>query len=249
MRNTLALIIAATVFAACGQQKAASPAAAAPVKSPAPAAAAPAAAPGASSLTGKVLESFNGGGYTYLRLATASGEEWAAIREASVPTGETVTVDAQMTMEKFQSPSLNRTFDRIVFGTLATGGAAPMAPTASPAQHMQAPAVADVHVEKASGGVTVAEVWAQKSKLNNTEVVVRGKVVKFRPEIMGVNWVHIQDGSGSPASGNNDLTVTTSEVVKQGDTVTVKGTVAADKDFGAGYKYPVIVEKARIVNR
>ena len=64
MRNTLALIIAATVFAACGQQKAASPAAAAPVKSPAPAAAAPAAAPGASSLTGKVLESFNGGGYT-----------------------------------------------------------------------------------------------------------------------------------------------------------------------------------------
>lgn len=244
MRNTLALIIAATVFAACNQQKTASPAAAAPVKSAMPAAAA---APGSSGLTGTVLESFNGGGYTYLRLATASGEEWAAIREASVAKGDTVTIDAQMTMEKFESPSLNRTFDRIVFGTLATGGAAPMAPTASPAQHMQAPAAADVHVEKAAGGMTVAEVWAQKSKLNNTEVVVRGKVVKFRPEIMGVNWMHIQDGSGSPASGDNDLTVTTSEVVKQGDTVTVKGTLAAEKDFGAGYKYPVIIEKAKVV--
>lgn len=245
MRNTLALIIAATVLAACGQQKAATPAAATPVKSALPAAAA--AAPGSSGLTGKVLESFNGGGYTYLRLATASGEEWAAIREANVATGDTVTVDAQMTMEKFASPSLNRTFDRIVFGTLATGAGAPVAPTASPAQHMQAPAAADVHVEKASGGLTVAEVWAQKSKLNNSEVVVRGKVVKFRPEIMGVNWMHIQDGSGSPASGNNDLTVTTSEVVAQGDTVTVKGTLAADKDFGAGYKYPVIVEKAKLL--
>ncbi len=246
MRNTLALIMAATVFAACGQQKTATPAAATPVKSAVPAVAA---APGSSGLTGKVLETFNGGGYTYLRLTTASGEEWAAIREANVSIGDTVTVDAQMTMEKFASPSLNRTFDRIVFGTLATAGAAAAAPPASPIQHMQAPVAADVRVEKPAGGMTVAEVWAQKSKLNNTEVVVRGKVVKFRPEIMGVNWMHIQDGTGSPASGNNDLTVTTSEVVAQGDTVTVKGTVAADKDFGAGYKYPVIVEKAKVVNR
>lgn len=244
MRNTLAFIIAATVFAGCGQQKTASPTAAAPVKSATPAALA---APASAGLTGKVLESFNGGGYTYLRLATASGQEWAAIREANVAVGDTVTVDAQMTMEKFASPSLNRTFDRIVFGTLATGGGAAAAPTASPAQHMQAPVATDVHVEKAAGGMTVAEIWAQKSKLNNTEVVVRGKVVKFRPEIMGVNWLHIQDGTGSPASGNNDLTVTTSEVVAQGDTVTVKGTVAAEKDFGAGYKYPVIVEKAKVL--
>ena len=80
MRNTFALIIAATVVAGCGQQKAATPAAATPVKAAVPAAAVAAPSPSSpSSLTGKVLETLNGGGYTYLGLATASGEEWAAI--------------------------------------------------------------------------------------------------------------------------------------------------------------------------
>ena len=224
MRNTLACIIAATVFTACGQQEATSPAAATSVKSVAPAAAP---APGSPSLTGRVLETFNGGGYTYLRLATASGEEWAAIREANVSTGDTVTVATQMTMEKFASPSLNRTFDRIVFGTLATGGG-------TPAQHMQAAPAAGVHVDKAPGGMTVAEVWAAKSRLNNTEVVVRGKVVKFRPQIMGMNWIHIQDGSGSAASGDNDLTVTTSEAVALGDRPCAVLLREGDRFFGSG---------------
>ena len=241
MRNAFALIIAAAVIAGCGQQKTAAPAAAAPVKSPSPAA--PVAAPSElSRLTGKVLESFNGGGYTYLRLATASGEEWAAVRETNVQKGDTVTVEVQMTMEKFASPSLNRTFDRIVFGTVATEGA-----MGSASQHMQVAPAADVRVEKAAGGMTVAEVWAGRTKLDKNEVVVRGKVVKFRPAIMGTNWMHIQDGTGSAATGDNDLTVTTSEVVAQGDTVTIKGTLAADKDFGAGYKYAVIVEKAAVL--
>jgi hypothetical protein len=235
MRKTLILIAAVVLAAGCGQQNNAAPAAAAST---------PAKPAAASQLTGKVLETFNGGGYSYLRIATASGEEWAAVREASVAVGDTVTVDAQMTMEKFASPSLNRTFDRIMFGTIA--GANVAAPSGSASQHMKAPA-ADVHVEKASGGMTVAEVWAAKRKLDRSEIVVRGKVVKFRADIMGVNWMHIQDGTGSPASGDNDLTVTTSEVAAEGDTVTVKGTVAADKDFGAGYRYPVIVEKAKLV--
>jgi hypothetical protein len=242
MRNAFALIIAAAVVAGCGQKNTVAPAAAAaPVKSVA--ATAPAVPLSDSSrLTGKVIETFNGGGYTYLRLATASGEEWAAVRETNIAKGEAVTVEAQMTMERFASPSLNRTFDRIVFGTVATEGA-----IGSASQHMQVAPAADVRVEKAAGGMTVAEVWAGRAKLDKNEVVVRGKVVKFRPDIMGTNWIHIQDGTGSAASGDNDLTVTTSEVVAQGDTVTIKGTVAADKDFGAGYKYAVIVEKAIVL--
>jgi len=241
MRKTFALIIAAAVVAGCGQKNTVASAAAAPVKSAATAAPAVPASD-SSRLTGKVIETFNGGGYTYLRLATTSGEEWAAVREANVAKGETVTVEAQMTMEKFASPSLNRTFDRIVFGTVATEGA-----MGSASQHMQVAPAADVRVEKVAGGMTVAEVWAGRAKLDKNEVVVRGKVVKFRPDIMGTNWMHIQDGTGSAASGDNDLTVTTSEVVAQGDTVTIKGTVAADKDFGAGYKYAVIVEKAIVL--
>ena len=69
---------------------------------------------------------------------------------------------------------------------------------------------------------------------------LRGQVVKFTPNIMGTNWVHIQDGS------QGDLTVTTSDVVAVGDIVMVEGTLTLDKDFGAGYRYDAIIEGAKL---
>jgi len=73
---------------------------------------------------------------------------------------------------------------------------------------------------------------------------VRGQVVKFTPNIMGTNWVHIQDGTGSGATA--DLTVTTSAVVATGDLVVVEGSLTVNKDFGAGYKYDAIIEGAKV---
>ena len=62
---------------------------------------------------------------------------------------------------------------------------------------------------------------------------------------MGKNWVHVRDGSGSAKDKNNDLTVTTKEKVAVGDVLIVRGTLQADKDLGAGYEFPVIVEDAK----
>jgi hypothetical protein len=207
----------------------------------------------AGLLTGKVDETMNAGGYTYVRV----GDKWAAVRETKLKKGQTVTIATQMVAENFESKTLGRKFDRIIFGALATDAATaapqqqPAAPMASamgtPSQHMN-PAVnaGDVHVDKAEGGVTVAEVWSGKSGLQDKPVVVRGKVVKFLPEIMGKNWLHLRDGSGSREKGDDDITVTTSDSVKVGDVVTVKGMLRVDKDFGAGYRYPVIVEDAKL---
>ena len=103
-------------------------------------------------------------------------------------------------------------------------------------------------VAKATGadGRTVAEVWAQKAQLKEKSVTVRGQVVKFSPGIMGKNWIHVRDGSGAAEKNDHDLTVTTLDETKVGEVVTVKGLVRVDKDFGAGYAYPVIVEDAKI---
>ena len=73
---------------------------------------------------------------------------------------------------------------------------------------------------------------------------IRAKVAKFSPEIMGTNWLHLQDGTG--AAGTNDLTITSAATAKVGDTVLVKGVVTTNKDFGFGYKYDVIIEKADV---
>jgi hypothetical protein len=100
-------------------------------------------------------------------------------------------------------------------------------------------------IEKAEGGKTVAEVFAEKGTLAGKAVTVRGKVVKTNAAIMDRNWLHVRDGSG--AEGTNDLTVTTSGALpKVGDTVVVTGEVSLNKDFGMGYAYDVIVEGAEV---
>ena len=91
---------------------------------------------------------------------------------------------------------------------------------------------------------TVAELYAGKADLAGTVVSVRGKVVKFSVGIMGKNWAHVQDGSGS--AGTNDLTVTTMGNAKVGDTVLVSGKLTLDKDFGGGYKYALIIEDGSV---
>ena len=78
-------------------------------------------------------------------------------------------------------------------------------------------------------------------------VKLRGKVVKFVAQIMGTNWLHVQDGSGE--GGTADLTVTTDAMVKVGDVVEIEGPLTVNKDFGAGYKYAAIIEKATVTKK
>lgn len=238
-------------------EKVAKPAASAP-----PAQAAPAKG---SPLNGKVLERIDAAPYSYLRLATPTGEAWVAVPQTAVDVGTAVTVADAFPMKDFESKSLQRKFDVVYFGTLSgSNAAAPAAampaghpPTSgegatSGAQHQAAAAAAgavtQMHIEKASGpdARTIVEIYAQHTDLKEKPVTVRGQVVKFNSGIMGRNWIHLRDGTGSAEKADNDITVTTDGHAAVGDVVTVKGTVRLDKDFGAGYTYPVIIEDAKI---
>ncbi len=226
----------------------------------------PGATPG--SITGTVLETMDAAGYTYILLKTPKGEIWAAVNKTTVKKGSEVTVVNAVPMDGFESKTLNRKFDHIVFGSLSTGtGAAaglspPASGHASPGEQAQA-AMAEQHaavgnapvsagkikVKKAEGanGKTVAEIFAGKASLKDATVAVRGKVVKYNPGIMGKNWIHLRDGSGSREKKDDDITVTTLDSAAVGDIVLVKGTLHLDRDFGAGYAYPVIIEDAKVL--
>lgn len=91
---------------------------------------------------------------------------------------------------------------------------------------------------------TIEGLYASKEKLNGQRIQVKGKVVKVNTGIMGRNFFHIQDGSGK--AGANDLTVTTQQDVHVGDNVLVTGLVTLNRDFGAGYSYPLILEEATV---
>jgi len=137
---------------------------------------------------------------------TGKGDIWAAVNQTTLKPGAEITIGNAMWMENFESKTLNRKFDHILFGSLA--GAEEMAalppghpPTSAAAAPVSSQATADqgdAKVEKAAGkdARTVAEIWAQKASLKDQEVVVRARVVKSNAGIMGRNWMHLRDGSG-----------------------------------------------------
>ena len=202
-------------------------------------------------ISGKIIQTMDSGGYTYLLIDSKGERIWAAISSSPVSMGQMVTVKPGSTMFNFTSKGLNRTFDRIIFseGIEDKGGAANVvkAKTTAGSSGAAVP-FSKLSVEKATGPAAyrIAALYAN-AKLNGKKVRVRGKVVKVSTGIMDRNWIHIQDGTGSPQKKNHNLVVTSKDLPDVGDIVTITGTLIRNKDFGSGYKYDVIVEKGTIV--
>lgn len=212
---------------------------------PAPAAAQPAAAQQAALMgTGRVLETMNSGGYTYVNVDLGGNAVWAAGPQVQVKVGDTVSLPRGMEMQNYHSNTLDRTFPSVWFvPAIHVGGA----PTDMATAHRSVAPKAAVEVgavERLPGGQTVEEIVTGAAALAGKDVAVRGRVVKYNGGILGANWIHLQDGTGGP--GTNDLTVTTAATVKIGDVVVVRGKVSTDRDFGSGYVYAVIVENAAV---
>ncbi len=93
---------------------------------------------------------------------------------------------------------------------------------------------------------TIAALYQDKTSLAGKEVSIKGKVVKVNNGVMNKNFLHVQDGSGTPEKQDNDLTVTSQQTAKVGDQVVVSGRVDVNRDFGYGYVYPLLLEEARI---
>ena len=96
---------------------------------------------------------------------------------------------------------------------------------------------------------TVAALNQNKATLAGKTISAQGKVVKVNNGIMGRNFVHVQDGTGDAATATNNLIVTSKQTAAVGDQVTVSGVVVVNRDFGAGYSYPLLIEEASITKK
>lgn len=186
--------------------------------------------------------------YTYLQLKEENAVYWGAIpRRDDIEVGNTYYFDNFMEMKDFPSKELDRTFDNIYFIQSISDKPYPAPTQMKGNQQTGSSHVGDMEIENvkpAEGGITIGQLFDNKKDYEGKTVLVKGKVVKFTAAVMGKNWVHIQDGT---RSGNNvDLTITTADVVNNGDIVTFEGTVYLDKDFGYGYAYDVIIEEATL---
>jgi hypothetical protein len=208
------------------------------------------------ALSGKVLQTMNSGGYSYIYLQKKSGGEiWIAVPEVMVKVDDQLTFKGGTEMPGFESKSLKRKFDTIIFSAGILNAPRASAKTTDTKTDMGvspgsngavAAKEAKISVAKATGpnATTIEDAFGNSTKLDKEKVVIRGKVVKVSTGIMGKNWIHIQDGSGSQAKSNHNLVCTSDSIVDVGDVVTVSGILAKDRDFGAGYSYAVIIEQA-----
>jgi len=187
-------------------------------------------------------------GYTYLLVQESNQEFWLAVTKTEVKVGEKIYFTEAMEMNDFESKELNKVFDRIFFVDqiskkpidVETKKAELVAKQQEGIQKL----LDSIKISPVSGGYSIGDLYTNAEKYNKQIVKVRGQVVKVNMDIMDRNWVHLMDGT--KGENRSDLTFTTKDVVKVGDTVTFEGTLAVDREFGAGYVYPLIVEDAVI---
>lgn len=217
--------------------------------------------------SGTVKETADSGGYTYLLVANDGKDQWVAVPQTAVKVGDQVNYIHGLVMENFGSKTLNRTFETIVFSeglvdeapqtnnsdmfsqALAQEGKQSEQPMeVSPGSSGAVTPFKEIQVEKATGenSYTIEELFTQREALQGKIVTVRGKVMKVNLQIMGRNWVHLQDGSGNPMKNTHDLVITTAEEPAEGETTTFQGKVVINQDFGFSYKYDLLIEEAKI---
>ncbi len=127
---------------------------------------------------GQVLSSIQVPGYTYIEVRTDGRILWLAGNPVEVEDGEVIAWDASMVMQDFQSDTLNRTFDELVFVSAVHQGA-DAAPTA--ARLEPEPNSGTVRSTENAGGYTYIELETDAGNIvwlaaPQTEVAVADRV-------------------------------------------------------------------------
>ena len=136
------------------------------------------------TISGTVVETMNSGGYTYALLEKRGKKTWVAMPETQVLVGMELGFSGGSEMANFPSKSLKRTFESIMFcnAPVRKSGEGKMVGKQSPGSGGALAVVTEkIKVEKAAAenSYTVAEIHTNKARLDNRQIVVKGKVVKF----------------------------------------------------------------------
>lgn len=200
-----------------------------------------------------VVETMNSGGYTYAKVNEAGNIYWIAGPQTDIVVGSPISFVEQMVMTDFNSKSLNRKFDEIVFVSTIVSSNKPAQNSAHKDFKHDKEVVAveavskPVNISKNPDGYNVEELYAKKVDLNSKSIKLNATVVKVSKNIMGKDWIHLQDGSG--VAGTNDIIATSkNSTVKVGDIITASGVIKTDVDLGYGYKFSVIIEEAKFTS-
>ncbi len=199
--------------------------------------------------SGTVAETLSSGGYVYVLLE--ENNVWLAAPATAVSVGDKISYSGGSTMNNFHSRTLKRTFETILFvmklEVVTQAETSMHAGAAGSDQLVVAKSAAAVapkagEITPLDGGKTIAEVMTGYEQLKDQKISLRAQVMKISLNIVGKNWITLQDGTGT--APDNQLIATSSELMEVGDLVTVNGVVHTDVNLGSGYSYKALLEEA-----
>jgi len=192
-----------------------------------------------------VIETIDASNYTYLHVREGNKEYWMAAPQFQAQRGEVLYYKQAMEMKDFESKTLKRTFPSIFFVQDISPDMNNVANNNSPHGALATVKKENIKLEHLRDGKTVAQIYEQKDKLSGQVIKTKGKVTKINTGIMDMNWIHIQDGTGTNETA--DLLVLSKQNVRKGQIIVVQGTVSVNKNFGAGYIYKALIENGKII--
>ena len=148
---------------------------------------------------------------------------WIATLKNDFIAGEEYVYTGRLFMEDFESKEFGRVFDQIYLVSFIEKA------------NKTAPVTATVE-----GVLSLADIVSNAARFTGKKVKVQGEVVKVNDAIMDRNWIHLADGSAD----DYDFVITSEENVSVGQAVAFEGLISTNRDFGAGYKYELLMEDA-----
>lgn len=188
----------------------------------------------------QIIQHIRGKRYSYCEVKEDNQTYWLATMGGDFEEGTSYVYNEGIEKTEYRSTELDRTFDRILLVSALYSKDEGTKTSTKPSATVAGP-VKEIVIPKTS--ILIKELVQNSSKYENKMVEITGKVTKVNPSIMDRNWIHLADGS----MNSYDFVCTSNEVFPVGHVVTLKGKVALNKDFGAGYTYDLIVENAQIV--
>lgn len=177
----------------------------------------------------KAIEVLQTSKYSYLKVegegdGLSVGEPyWIATLKNDFIAGEEYVYTGRLFMEDFESKEFGRVFDQIYLVSFIEKA------------NKTAPVTATVE-----GVLSLADIVSNAARFSGKKVKVQGEVVKVNDAIMDRNWIHLADGSAD----DYDFVITSEESVSVGQAVAFEGLISTNRDFGAGYKYELLMEDA-----
>jgi hypothetical protein len=185
--------------------------------------------------------------YVYLFVNEGDEKFWVATVKQEVNVGDSYMYKGGIMKKNFESKEYNRVFDVVYLVTnLVPINRTPKSESnkAEVESSQQEDITEKGELIEHEGSIKINELVSNPQKYKGQTIQLTGRVNKINPNIMKRNWIHLQDGS----KDDYDLVITSNTFVPEGSIITIQGVVTLNIDFGAGYKYDILVENGELTD-